>query len=458
MSTRQLADWVCDVGLGDLSGAAREAARRSILDTLGVALAGSGEEASRLAREVVAGDGRGPATVWGTDLRLPVEAAALLNGLSAHALDFDDVDSGSISHPSGVVLPACLACAEAAGSSGAELMLAYAVGVEVMAKLGRAMGEGYYRRGWHATSVLGAVGAAAAAAKLLGAGAPGVLHALGISASMASGLRRNFGSMTKPLHAGLAARNGVAAARLGRAGFTADAQALEGRLGLFEAFEAELPPPQGQALEGLGRPWEVEQPGLTIKRYPCCYATHRSIDAALELRAARPEVAEASSAVVRVPTGGLAPLRPGLPSSGLEGKFSMAYVIAVALLRGSVPLSAFTDDAVADIGVRQLAERVEVREDPEVGVGRDGAEGGHVSLEVRTPTGVAAREVEHASGSPQRPMSFKEVAAKFRDCAALAPVAAGGLVDLVLGLEDLPRAAEALSPLLAIPAPQAVGR
>ncbi|MBO0686583.1 MAG: MmgE/PrpD family protein [Candidatus Dormibacteraeota bacterium] len=457
MSTRQLADWVRDVQLADLPGPAREAARRSILDTLGVALAGSGEEGSRLAREVVAGDGGGPATVWGTDLRLPVEAAAMLNGLSAHALDFDDVNSSSISHPSGVVLPACLACAEAVGSSGAELMLAYAVGLEVMAKLGRAMGEGYYRRGWHATSVLGSVGAAAAAGKLLGADAGGLLHALGISASMASGLRRNFGSMTKPLHAGLAARNGVAAARLGRAGFTADAEALEGRLGLFEAFEAELPPAEGQALEGLGRPWELEH-GLTIKRYPCCYATHRSIDAALELRAARPELAEPSSAVVRVPTGGLAPLRPGLPATGLEGKFSMAYVVAVALLRGSVPLSAFTDDAVADSRVRELAERVEVREDPAVGVGRDGAEGGHVSLEVRTPTGTASTEVEYASGSPQRPMSFEEVAAKFRDCAAMAPVAAGGLGDLVLRLEDLPRAGEALSPLLATAAPQAVGR
>jgi 2-methylcitrate dehydratase PrpD len=456
MLTRQLAEWVGEVRFGDLPRPALDGARRSILDTLGVALAGSREEASRVAREALAGDGAGPAGVWGTSLRVPAEAAALLNGVSAHALDFDDVSPASTSHPSAVVLPACVACAETAGSSGAELLAAYAAGVELMAKLGRAMGEAYYRRGWHATSVLGPPAAAAAAAKLLAGDAEVILHALGIAASTASGLRRNFGSMTKPLHAGHAARSAVTAARLAAAGFTADDQALEGPLGFFEVFGA------GATVAGLGSPWELEDPGLALKRYPCCYATHRALDAVLQLRDSNPELAlPVSAVVVEVPAGALAPLRPGLPSSGLEGKFSMAYLVAVALLLGSVPLNAFTDEAVADPGVRALAGRVEVREDPALGGGLGGAEGRGVRVAVRGPSGeVVSTEVELASGSPGRQLTFEEVTAKFRGCADVGDVeGVATLPDLVLTLERVPNVAEVLGPLVGLGAtPRAAAR
>jgi 2-methylcitrate dehydratase PrpD len=454
MLTRQLAEWVREVRVGDLPRPALDGARRSILDTFGVALAGSREEASRVARDAIAGDAEGPARVWGTSLRVPAEVAALLNGVSAHALDFDDVSPASTSHPSAVVLPACVACAEAAGSSGSELLAAYAVGVELMAKLGRAMGEAYYRRGWHATSVLGPPAAAAAAAKLLAGDVEVILHALGIAASMASGLRRNFGSMTKPLHAGHAARSAVAAARLAAAGFTADRQALEGPLGFFEAFGGE------GTVEGLGRPWELDDPGLALKRYPCCYATHRTLDAVLELRRSHPELALPVSAVVEVPAGALAPLRPGLPSSGLEGKFSMAYVVVVALLRGAVPLNAFTDEAVADPGVRALAGRVEVREEPALGGGLGGTEGRGVRVAVRGPSGeVISTEVEQASGSPGRQLTFEEVRAKFRGCTTVADVdGAAALPDLVQTLERVPNVAEALGPLVGPSAPARAAR
>ena len=222
------------------------------------------------------------ASVFGHGFGAPAGEAALVNGTSAHALDFDDVNMSMRGHPSVPLLPAVLALGEKIGSSGRELIDAFVLGFEVECKLGRVIGAAHYALGWHATSTLGTLGAAAACARLLRLDMERTQIALGIAASLASGVRQNFGTMTKPLHAGWAARNGVIAATLADRGFTADSAAIEGESGLLHAASggARL---NSRALASLGDPWEIVSPGIGVKLYPCCYATHRAIDAALEI-------------------------------------------------------------------------------------------------------------------------------------------------------------------------------
>ncbi|MDO8613485.1 MAG: MmgE/PrpD family protein, partial [Dehalococcoidia bacterium] len=285
-------------------------ARRAVLDTLGVALAGSREESARAVVDWLRDQGGRPeAAVLGRALRLPAADAALANGIAAHALDFDDVSLSMRGHPSAPLLPAVLALGEAAGSSGRDLLTAFVLGFEVEAKLGRAIGAPHYALGWHATSTLGTLGAAAAGARLLRLDAGRTQMTLGIAASLASGLQQNFGSMTKPLHAGWAARGGVVAAQLAARGFSADAEAIEGPSGFLRAMsggaEPDLTP-----FDALGEPFEIVTPGVGVKLYPCCYAVHRSLDAVLALRTAHGiEPGGVAEVRVEVSRGGLMPLR-----------------------------------------------------------------------------------------------------------------------------------------------------
>jgi 2-methylcitrate dehydratase PrpD len=414
-------------------------AKRALLDTLGVTLAGSREESARIvagwARD---GGGREEATLLGQRVRVPAAEAALANGTAAHALDYDDVNLPMRGHPSAPLLPAALATAETPGRSGRDLLAAFVLGFEVEARLGRAIGEAHYALGWHATSTLGTLGAAAASAQLLGLDAGRSQMALGIAASLASGLQQNFGTMTKPLHAGWAARNGVVAAELAGRGFTADPRALEGESGLLRAMSggAEV---DFEPLAALGDPFEITSSGIGVKLYPCCYAVHRSLDAALDLRAQqRIDPGAIARVRVEVSRGALLPLREEPPATGLEGKFSLGYCLAAALADGRVGLATFTDEAVRRPAARELMAKVEAREGAEPGafpiggyaevgiVLRDGSE--H-SLRVDTPR-----------GDPSRPLSWDELAGKFRDCAAnvLPTQAVERTLSTVERLEELP--------------------
>src|SRR5256712_5056218 len=238
-ATARLAEFVVKTTLRDCPEAAIVQVRRAALDTLGVTLAGAGEPAAVGVRGVVRAEGGTPlCTVFGTSLRTSPTWAALANGVAGHAHDFDDTNFALMGHPSVPLLATALACAEAETADGRAVVLGYLLGFEVSATLGSALNPDHYTRGWHATSSIGTLGCAAAAARILGLEPDQVRHALGIAASLASGLKENFGSMTKPYHAGHAARNGVWAALLAREGFTASDTALEGKQGYARAFGA----------------------------------------------------------------------------------------------------------------------------------------------------------------------------------------------------------------------------
>jgi 2-methylcitrate dehydratase PrpD len=425
-----------------------EQAKRAVLDTLGVALAGSREEpALVVADRVREQGGRGEATVIGQGFRAPAAEAALVNGVAGHALDYDDVSLPMRGHPSVPLVPAVLAVSEKAGRSGRDLLTAFVLGFEVEARLGRAIGEAHYGLGWHATSTLGTLGAAAACSRLLALDAGRTQMAIGIAASLAGGLQQNFGTMTKPLHAGWAARNGVVAAELAARGFTADVRALDGESGFLRAMSggAEVDP---ESLVALGEPYEIISSGIGVKLYPCCYAVHRSLDAALELRS-RHKVDTASLAQVRVEVsrGALLPLRREPPATGLEGKFSLEYCLAAAFVDGRVGLASFTDEAVWRSPVREVMARVKAIEGAEPGAFPIGGyaevrivllDGSEHSLRVGTPR-----------GDPSRPLSWGELSAKFRDCAGIVlPVEAvervAGLVGRLEDLSDVGGLTEAL--------------
>src|SRR5438876_2843274 len=324
--------------------AARAAAARAVLDTVGVALAGASERAAEIVRRVVSTESGGPCRLLGTTCCAGPSNAALANGTAAHALDFDDMCFVSLAHPSAPLVAAALATAELAGGSGSVLLDAYLVGFELEARLGRVMNPRHYQRGWHCTSTLGTIGAAAAASRLLGFDAAASGHALSIAASEASGLKENFGTMVKPLHAGLAARNGVLAALLAQAGLTASVSAIEGRQGFLAAMDSEssaLRP----FIADLGGRWDILDTGITVKLYPSCAATHPALDALLDLKC-RDGFDAADVDRIDIGVDAITPtvLLHEHPSTGLEGKFSMPFCAAAAVVDGHVGLATFAAD------------------------------------------------------------------------------------------------------------------
>jgi 2-methylcitrate dehydratase PrpD len=418
-ATRELAAWAAGTGFDAMPPEVVERARAAIIDTAGVILAGTAEPVTRIVAEVAAEDGCRPlASQLGTGFKTSPENAALLNGVSGHALDFDDVSASVEGHPSVVILPAALAAAELGGASGLELLEAYVIGVEVMSKLGLAIGPAHYQAGWHATSTLGTLAAAVTAGRLLGLDADRLQMAIAIAVSEASGSRQNFGTMTKPFHAGHAARCGVHATRLAARGMTASPEALEGQLGYFTLLSLGEGRP-GHLTAALGRPWDLEVRGLSVKKYPCCFATHRAADGLLGILSERRlSHTEVEAITVTVPGGGLAPLIYDHANSGLEGKFCMRYVMAAALLDGRVGIETFTDRMVQRPEVRKLEELVQVYEDTGVEVGHSPFDEGHVLVRVRLRDGSEAlRQVEQPLGSPSNPLGRAQLEAKYRDCA-----------------------------------------
>lgn len=419
--TERVVDFINETTLKVVSEEVQHLGKRAILDTLGVTLAGSGEDSIRILLETMGGQqGNSKTSLIGIGLKTDSLSAAMINGTMAHALDFDDVNDSCMGHPSAPVLPAVIALGEETNASGAELLEAFLIGFEVECKLGAALGKTHYAKGWHPTATLGTIGAAAASAKLLGLDKKGIEAALGIAASLASGIRINFGTMTKPLHVGNAARNGVLASLLASRRFTATANIFDHELDFGQVF-SEDDMDKNHLIESLGSPWDILSPGVTVKKYPCCNKTHRTLDATLKLaldKGIHPD--NIATIVVTIPPGEDVPLIYNKATTPLEGKFSMQFCVASAIVDGKIDFDTFTSKNVARHQVQQLSDKVlVVTDENQAPVVIDS--GGHVTVTITMKDGSSMdRRISKATGTPTYPLSDHELNEKFTACASKA--------------------------------------
>jgi 2-methylcitrate dehydratase PrpD len=411
-------------------------AKQCVLDWLGVTLAGSREPLSEVLSAELAGGNGDEATLIGRSDRASVLAAALVNGAAGHALDFDDTHLTMMGHPTVPVAPAVVALAERLDSSGAELVTAFVAGVEVECRLGALLGPSHYARGWHATGTLGTFGAAAGCARLLELDEERWCHALGIAGTQAAGLKGVFGTMCKPLHAGKAAANGLLGATLAARGFTSNPQIVEAHQGFGETHAESIA--DVETLEPLAGRFLVRE--TLFKYHAACYLTHAVIEGALRLRhehAVAPDEVEAVEVEVNPGVLDVANIRE--PRTGLEGKFSLGAVTAMALLGDdTTDPRAYSDQRMTETDLVAMRDRVRVATDDEVGAGAgtvrlrttDGRE-----LSASADTSVPAAELDR-----QR----ERLRTKFQALAA--PIAgderAAAIARMVDGLEDLERVRE----------------
>ena len=414
-----------------ISEAARQRAARAFVDTCGVMLAGAAEPAARIVQSMAAEEGTGECRVAGTSVTTSPALAAFANGVAAHALDYDDMCFVSLAHPSCVLVPALLAAGELAHADARTVLDAYVIGFEIECRLGLVMNpRHYHQRGWHCTSSIGTLGAAAAVARLLGLDANATRHALGIAASSACGLKENLGSMVKPLHAGMAARNGVTAAQLAKRGFTANPHAIDGPQGYLAAMDSEHRT-LDLAVTDLGTRWEIVESGVTVKLYPSCAATHPPLDALTEI-VQRERFTADQVAAIDVEVDSMTPrllIHPN-PSTGLEAKFSMPFCAAAAVVFPRIGIETFTPESIRDPDVQALMPRVSLRANAAFDTF---APLSHARVTVTLRDGRAwSQHADGARGYPGR-LTNEELSAKFEDCAsrALGPSAARDAWDIL---------------------------
>ena len=428
--TKALATFVADLRPEHIPLAAKAEVHRAMADCLGGALAGANEEVTRIAASVQARPA-GACTLWGRPERSDVSEAALTNGCAAHAHSLDDTNESMRGHPSAPVVPAILALGELVDASGEDLVTAYVAGVEIAGRLGRSLNDRHSQLGWHTTSTLGTVGAAAACARLLGLDAQRTAYALGLAASMAGGLRVNFGTMAKALQAGLAAQRGVQAARLAAGGMVTSATALEGHEGFLQLFCDDGSQDADRALHGLGQSLEVLTPGIVYKLYPTCSLTHALIDMVLEARA-QGLLADTEGLELRCGISERLEAARGKtwPTGGLAAKFHVEYCVAVAALHGTQGVADFTDDALHRARLRELAKQVQVT------LGHDFPSGNGDFAELVVVQGgreVLRQRQAKPLGHPSMPLSATQHETKFLDCAvpALGSQRARALLELL---------------------------
>lgn len=431
--TRRLAEFACDTR--ELPAAVRAAARVALQDTVGVALAGCTEPAVMAAIDFAreSSGGRG-VLLWGHDVRCAPADAALVNAIAIHALDFDDTLATLRGHPSAPVLAAALATAEHTRCSGRELLVAYALGIDVSGKLGILLGNGHYLKGWHNTATLGVFSATAAVARLHGA-TPAVLQAAwGIAAAQSAGLLRNFGTMSKPFQAGHAARSAILAVGLATRGFTADDHIFDGPDGFPSTYAADGVTPAAVAAL-LGKQWDLVMPGINYKRWPCCYCSHRALGGLLGLMARHElHAADIEQVSIGFPPGSDEPLVYDDPRTGLQGKFSIQYPVAALLLDGSLVPDSFTDAAVSRPAVRALMQKVRRYRvaDSKVYSGTVG----YTDIEITTRRGRFAERIDKGPGSASWPMTPAEHDEKFLGCAGRV-LDAGAARKLMAAIQDI---------------------
>jgi 2-methylcitrate dehydratase PrpD len=413
--TARLASFVVDTP--DVPVAVLQALNEALIDTFAAGFAGAREPCTSIARQVTVPCERAyGVAVWGhRDVVAPPDAA-FINGVAGHALDFDDTLASMRGHSSVTTVPVALALGESRRASGIEVLTALALGLEVAGKLGKAFGHGHYLRGWHSTATIGAFAATAVAARLLGHDASELRNAWGLAAAQAGGLVRNFGTMAKPFQAGHAARAGITSAQFAAAGMTADMDIFDGRNSFLEIYAAD-----GLALAEsvaqLGVRWEAIDPGLNVKRWPCCYCSHRAIGGLMDLmreHAIGPDAVE--SVTVGFPPGSDEPLIYSDPKTGLEAKFSIEYPLAALLLDARLTPQSFTDEMVARPAVRALMKRIRRMrvQDTKTYSGTVG----YTDLELQTTRGRFQRRIDKAPGAREWPVSAEDRRQKFLDCSS----------------------------------------
>ena len=444
-TTRHVTDFVCGTEFADVPGDVVALGKKSILDGLGLALSGSVAKSGDLVRRHLRSLGlaAGQATVIGSDLKVAPRFAAFANGVGIHADDYDDTQLavaadrvyGLLTHPTAPALPAALAVGEASGKSGSEVMLAYHLGVEVECKIAEAINPRHYQTGFHATATCGTFAAAAAASRLMGLDQDATARALSIAGSQSAGLRENFGTMTKPFHAGRSSESGVVAAEFAALGWTAADTILEAPRGFFSAAGGGY---DETAIMGrLGAPWTFASPGVSIKPHPSGSLTHPGMTEMLRLMREH-DIRPEQVAHVRVGTNSNMPnaLIHHRPRNELQAKFSMEFCMAILLLQRRAGLSEFTDEMVLRPDVQGMIEKVEFVVDE-----RAEAAGYHkmttyIDIDLadgRRISGMA----DFGKGSPDQPMSYDEVAEKFRQCAEFARFDKGRAEDVVGMVRDL---------------------
>jgi 2-methylcitrate dehydratase PrpD len=443
--TWHVADFICNTSPGDLPQDVVDLGKKSILDGIGLALSGSVAKSGELVRRHLAdlGLGSGPSTVIGSPLRVSPRFAAFANGVGIHADDYDDTQLavaadrvyGLLTHPTAPALPAALAVGEMTGADGRSVMLAYHLGVEVECKIAEAINPRHYQTGFHATATCGTFAAAAAASRLMGLDAEAVTRALSIAGSQSAGLRENFGTMTKPFHAGRSSESGVAASQFASYGWTATDKILEAPRGFFRAagggFDA------AAIVDKLGAPWTFSSPGISIKPHPSGSLTHPGMTEMLRL--IREHGIRAQDVKrVRVGTNSNMPnaLIHHRPTNELQAKFSMEFCMAILLLEGRAGLNEFTDEIVNRPDVREMIEKIDFVVD-------DDAEhaGYHkmttiIDIELGDGRTVSGR-ADFGKGSPANPMTYDEVADKFRECTEFARFPKQRANDVVAMVRDL---------------------
>ena len=440
--TKKIAEYVVNTSLEDFPPEAIVAAKAAITDCLGCALAGSKEPLADILAGYLTGlGGRPAATVIGRGFKTSAPEAGLINGAMSHALDYDDITFITKTHPSAVLIPAALPVAEEVGASGRDMLLAYLVGFEVACAVGDAISPAYYDDlGWHPTGPLGALGAAAAASRLLGLDAEQTAMAISLGASQASGLRQNFGTMTKPFHAGHACKSGITAAKLVLAGFTAGTDALEGRFGFMRAFSGGADYDPEKAATSLGSRCFMVESGVEIKKYPCCGSAHLALDATAMIQQREAlNAADIERIEVRVDFDPPRSLIHSRPKEGLEGKFSMQYCLAAELLDGRVGMSSFTDEQVMRPEAQELIPKIEMKRHPGF-EGQTSWTEAYNEVEIHLKDGrVLTQRADRATTGALRGATVEEVRTKFMDTATIALTGenAAATLEMLDHLEDL---------------------
>jgi 2-methylcitrate dehydratase PrpD len=414
-----IAQRICAFRPEHLTQRALDGARTAIIDTLGCALAGACEPAVRvlLATPGIA-EAPGPALVFGSERRTSALDAALVNGTASHALDYDDVSGAMGGHHSAPVTAPIFALGEQLQVSGRRALAAYTLGVETEVRLARAVNFHHYDKGWHPTATLGVFGAAAAAAHLLELDVARTAMALALAASLASGIKANFGTMTKPLHVGHAGRNGLLAALIASRGFEANAAALEHKQGWLRVFNGEGYYAAERALQDWGSPWEIESDDMGIKQFPCCGSTHPAIAMMLALVREERVAAEAVQSIDILAHRRRLPHTDNPdPRTPLAAKFSIQYVTARALADGAVRLSDFEAAAIMEDRVRRLLPLISVSAHPDMPEEGEKQFGAEVVVVLKDGRRLARRIDHLVCRSGDRAMSSEELFEKFEACA-----------------------------------------